>query len=70
MRHTRGEVIKRTIREFERLDRLVNNLTDEDWNRLLSRPGTKDPWTVKDALGAASKSVNHFDAITHKICLI
>lgn len=38
MRHTREEVIKRTIREFERLDHLVNNLTDEDWNRLLTRP--------------------------------
>ncbi len=50
MRHTREEVIKRTIQEFERLDRLVNNLTDEDWNRLLPRPETKDPWTVKDAL--------------------
>jgi hypothetical protein len=50
MRHTREEVIKRTIREFERLDRLVNNLTDEGWNRLLTRPEIKDPWTVKDAL--------------------
>jgi hypothetical protein len=50
MRHTREEVIKRTIQEFESLDHLVNNLTDEDWNRLLTRPETKDPWTVKDAL--------------------
>jgi len=50
MRHTREEVTKRTILEFERLDHLVNNLTDEDWNRLLTRPETKDPWTVKDAL--------------------
>jgi len=50
MRHTRKQVIKRTIREFERLDRLVNNLTDQDWNRLLTRTETKDPWTVKDAL--------------------
>jgi hypothetical protein len=50
MRHTREEVIKRTIREFERLNHLVNNLTDQDWNRLLTRPETKDPWTVKDAL--------------------
>ena len=50
MRHTREEVIKRTIREFERLDHLVNNLTDEDWNRLVTRPKTKDPWTVKDTL--------------------
>ncbi len=50
MRHTRDEVIKRTIQEFERLDRLVANLTDEEWNRALSRPESKDPWTVKDAL--------------------
>ena len=50
MRHTREEVIKRIIQEFERLDHLVNNLTDEDWNRLLTRSETKDPWTVKDAL--------------------
>ena len=50
MRHTRKEVIKRTIREFERLDRLVTNLTDEDWNQLLTRPENKDPWTVKDTL--------------------
>jgi hypothetical protein len=50
MRHSREEVIKRTVREFERLDRLVANLTDKDWGRLLARPETKDPWTVKDAL--------------------
>ena len=50
MRHTREEVIKRTIQEFERLDHLVNNLTAEEWNRLLARPETKDSWTVKDAL--------------------
>jgi uncharacterized damage-inducible protein DinB len=50
LRHTRQEVIERTIREFERLDQLVNNLSDEDWNRLVPRPETKDPWTVKDAL--------------------
>ncbi len=50
MRHQREEVIERTIREFELLDRLVANLTDEDWNRPLARPETKDPWTVKDAL--------------------
>jgi hypothetical protein len=50
MRHTREEVIQRTIQEFERLDHLVNQLTDADWNRLLTRPETKDPWTVKDAL--------------------
>ena len=50
MRHTREEVIERTIREFELLDQLVSNLSDRDWERLLSRPETKDPWTVKDAL--------------------
>jgi hypothetical protein len=50
MRHTRAEVIKRTIREFELLDRLVSKLTNEEWKRLLPRPETKDPWTVKDAL--------------------
>jgi hypothetical protein len=50
MRHTREEVIKRTIQEFERLDHLVNNLTDEEWNRSTIRPKTKDPWTVKDTL--------------------
>jgi hypothetical protein len=50
MLHTREQVIERTIREFELLDHLVASLTDEDWQRLLSRPETKDPWTVKDAL--------------------
>lgn len=50
MRHTREEVIERTIREFERLDRLVTGLSDEDWKRPLRRPEGKDPWTVKDAL--------------------
>ena len=50
MRHTREEVIERTIREFEQLDQLAAGLTDEDWARLLSRPENKAPWTVKDAL--------------------
>ena len=50
MRHTREEVIARTVREFELLDRQVANLTEEQWGRLLIRPETKDPWTVKDAL--------------------
>ena len=50
MRHTRAQVIKRTTREFERLDRLVSKLSSEEWNRLLARSETKDPWTVKDAL--------------------
>jgi hypothetical protein len=50
MRHKREEVIQRTIQEFELLDRLVANLTDEGWNRLVQRPESKDPWTVKDAL--------------------
>ena len=50
MRHTRDDVIERTIQEFDLLDRLVANLSDEDWQRPLPRPETKDPWTVKDAL--------------------
>jgi hypothetical protein len=50
MRHNREQVIKRTIQEFELLDHLVANLTDQEWNRLLLRPESKDPWTVKDAL--------------------
>jgi len=50
MRHTREEVIQRTIQEFERLDHLVSHLTDEEWNRWVTRPDAKDPWTVKDTL--------------------
>ncbi len=50
MRHNREEVIERTVGEFKLLDHLVANLTNQDWERLLSRPETKDPWTVKDAL--------------------
>lgn len=46
MRHTREEVIQRTIREYELLDQLVENLTDEDWEQPLIRPETKDPWTT------------------------
>jgi hypothetical protein len=50
MRHKREEVIERTIREFELLDQLVAGLTNEEWERLLLRPESKEPWTVKDAL--------------------
>ena len=50
MRHNREEAIQRTIREFELLDHLVANLTDEEWSRPLPRSESKDPWTVKDAL--------------------
>jgi len=50
MRHSRDQVIERTIREFESLDRLVASLADEDWQRLVPRPEGKGPWTVKDAL--------------------
>ena len=50
MRHNREEVIKRTMQEFDLLDHLVANLTNEEWNRLLRRSESKDPWTVKDAL--------------------
>ena len=60
MRHTREAVIQRTIQEFERLDQLVKNLTDEEWNRPLPRPESKDAWTVKDALA----HVTHWKADT------
>ena len=50
MRHTREDVIQRTLQEFELLDGLVAELRDEEWQRLLLRPESKDPWTVKDAL--------------------
>ena len=50
MHHNREEVIQRTLREFELLDHVVTQLTDEDWARDLSRPESKEPWTVKDAL--------------------
>lgn len=60
MRHSRRQVIKRTIREFQLLDRLVANLTDKEWNRLLHRSESKDPWTVKDALA----HITHWKADT------
>jgi len=60
MRHTREEVIQRAIREFEQLDRLVQNLSEADWNRPLPRPEGKDPWTVKDALA----HITHWKADT------
>jgi hypothetical protein len=50
MRHEREEVIERTIREFELLDRLVAGLSDEDWARFVPRSESKEPWTVKDAV--------------------
>ena len=50
MRHTREEVIQRTIQEFNLLDQLVANLSEADWQRPDPRPMTKDPWTVKDTL--------------------
>jgi hypothetical protein len=50
MRHTRAEVIERTQREYEALDALVARLQADDWQRLVPRPETRDPWTVKDAL--------------------
>lgn len=60
MRHTREEVIKRIVLEFERLEQLVSNLTDDEWRRPLARPETKDPWTVKDALA----HITHWKADT------
>ncbi len=50
MRHNRAEVMARALREFELLEALAANLSEADWQRPVPRPGTKDPWTVKDAL--------------------
>ncbi|HUH96615.1 MAG TPA: maleylpyruvate isomerase N-terminal domain-containing protein [Anaerolineales bacterium] len=50
MTHTRKEVIRRAVREFRLLDQLVAGLTAAEWRKAVPRTGTKDPWTVKDAL--------------------
>jgi Mycothiol maleylpyruvate isomerase N-terminal domain len=63
MRHTREEVIQRVLQEFEQLDRLVTDLTDEEWQRLLLRPESKDPWTVKDGLA----HITHWKANTARV---
>jgi len=60
MLHTREEVIRRVVDEFERLDQLVKNLSKEDWEQHLPRPESKDPWTVKDALA----HITHWKADT------
>lgn len=60
MRHTREEVIRRVAREFELLDRLVANLTDEEWECPVPRPETKDAWSVKDTLA----HITHWKADT------
>ena len=50
MRHNRKKVIERVIHEYKLLDKLVSNLSEDEWNFKLSRSESKDPWTVKDAL--------------------
>lgn len=50
IRHSREEVIRRTVLEFQALDDFVSRISAEDWARPLGRPESKDPWTVKDAL--------------------
>ena len=50
MTHTRDKVVKRAIREFRLLDRLVAGLTVDEWRKAVPRPETKEPWTVKDAV--------------------
>ena len=60
MRHTREEVIGRVIEEFEQLDEQVSNLTDDEWNKPVPRPESKDPWTVKDTLA----HITHWKADT------
>lgn len=58
MQHSRQEVIQRTIQEFELLDQLLANLSEEEWLRLVPRPEGKDAWTIKDAVA----HVTHFKA--------
>jgi hypothetical protein len=65
MLHTRQEIIKRTIAEFELLDQLVSGLTEEQWSCSLLRPKSKDPWTVKDALA----HITHWKAATARSAL-
>ncbi len=50
MKHTRAEVIKRTINEYRLLDRLVAGLTAAEWRKPVPRPETKERWTIKDSL--------------------
>src|SRR5262245_56719570 len=50
MRHTRGDVVRRTVEEYEQLDELIGRLRPEDWDHRVPRPEGRDPWTVKDAL--------------------
>ncbi len=58
MQHSRREVIQRTTREFELLDRLIAGLSEEEWLHLVPRPEGKDRWTVKDAVA----HITHFKA--------
>jgi hypothetical protein len=50
MRHTRAEVIRRTVGEYRRLNRLIARMGRQDWKRPVPRPEGKDAWTVKDSL--------------------
>ena len=50
IRHTRDEVVGRTIAEFARLDALLAELGADAFAWPVPRPETKDPWTVQDAL--------------------
>jgi hypothetical protein len=50
VRHTKSKVIERTQHEYRQLDRLVKRLKPTAWRRLVPRPESKDPWTVKDSL--------------------
>ena len=42
--------MRRTVEEFDQLDRLIGRLWQGDWDRRVPRPEGRDPWTVKDAL--------------------
>jgi len=60
MQHQREEVIQRTIREYELLDKVVAALSDEEWALPVPRPETKAPWTIKDSLA----HITHWKAST------
>jgi hypothetical protein len=50
VRHTREEVIDRTEREFEILDRLIANLSEAEWDLHAPRRENEEAWTIKDAV--------------------
>jgi hypothetical protein len=58
MKHSRKEIIQRTIGEFDLLDRLLASLSEKEWMQPVPRPEGKDSWTVKDTVA----HITHFKA--------